>query len=272
LENKSIDKVNIHRFKEGKIQEVEDELAVELPLEIQLATHGQRPAKSISVTMRTPGNDDELAIGFLFTEAIISDNNNIESFSYPAQNQIRIILEEGTKIQLDQLERHFYTSSSCGVCSKSSIEAIYTNTKFDLPVEQKLISRDQIHGFLQHVDNEQSLFNRTGGIHAAALFDFDGNLIALREDVGRHNALDKLIGYAINNQMLPLHKYVLFLSGRASFELIQKARMAAIPIVVAVGAPSSLAVELASDSGQTLIGFLKKNSLNIYCGHERIRI
>ena len=252
--------------------DIQDFLAVESPIEVQLTMHGQRPAKSIAVIMRTPGQDRLLALGFLFTEGIIKGIDVVESVSYPAENVIRVVIKKGVQINIDQIDRHFYTSSSCGVCSKASIEAIHTNSQYQIKPLPNQLDRKFISQLLKKVDGSQSLFEKTGGIHAAALFNMKGEIEMLCEDVGRHNALDKLLGWALDNNLLPLRNHIVFLSGRASFELIQKTFMAAVPVIVAVGAPSSLAVELAESNGQTLIGFLKANSLNIYCGKESIQI
>jgi FdhD protein len=272
MDDRSIHQLEIRKYRNGSIEELLDTVAVESPLEIQIARHGQRPATSISVTMRTPGQDKELALGFLFTEGVLDDPTAIESIAYPLENVIRIILKSGSDYTLHQQERHFYTTSSCGVCAKSSIEAIQLNGQYGIETPGPVVPISLLTGILDKINSAQTLFELTGGIHAAALFDCNGNLKALYEDVGRHNALDKLIGCSISDNALPLHNHIVFLSGRASFELVQKAYMAAVPIIVAVGAPSTLAVSLARDNGQTLVGFLKNNALNIYSGHERIQV
>lgn len=262
--------MTITRIRQGRVWSEADQVAIEEPLEIQVLPAGQALPRSISVTMRTPGQDAELATGFLFTEGILPNLSAISSVSFPGENQVCVHLREGIEIELANTERNFYTSSSCGVCGKSSIEAIRTHSQFDihhLPLRMSQVSLFQLKEQLLH---GQSLFAATGGIHAAALFDSGGQLLHMREDVGRHNALDKLIGFACQNDELPLSQSVLLLSGRASFELIQKASMAGIPIIVAIGAPSSLAIELARQTGQTLLGFLKDSSFNLYAGHERI--
>jgi len=220
--------------------------------------------------MRTPGHDWDLATGFLFTEGIIDNYNSIESITVPAENVIVIHVSKDTNVNLQKLQRHFYTSSSCGVCGKGSIEAIYTlNGK--AKVSDFTIDPTLLCSLPERLRKEQSVFDQTGGLHASAIFDLQGNLQLLREDVGRHNALDKVIGSAFRQKQLPLDKHILLLSGRASFELIQKAAMAGIGMVAAIGAPSSLAVELANDCGMTLCGFLKNDRFNIYSGNQRIK-
>jgi FdhD protein len=249
-----------------------DELAVEEPLEIQLE-YGKaktRQVKSISVTMRSPGYDIELAIGFLYTEGIIQKKSDVQNAISIDANIVRIFLSEMISPDLQKLERNFYTSSSCGVCGKSSIDAVHTitslgsiNAEFEIP--GSLIC--QLPHLLQE---QQNIFRQTGGMHASALFSVTGELLLIREDVGRHNALDKLIGAAFRESLLPLEKYILLLSGRASFELMQKAIMGGIPLVCAVGAPSGLAVQMAKEHDITLIGFLRGERFNIYAGKERI--
>lgn len=259
-----------------------DTLAIEEPLEIRIAfgTKPNRIRRNISVTMRTPGDDTELAIGFLFTEGVIKARNEISDVlqSLAAaddlqENIILIELEENVIPTLQNSERNFYTTSSCGVCGKGSIEAIRTtsifnlNEKDNLKVSQEILLR--LPGLLR---DHQNIFDATGGLHACALFSPEGDFLQLREDVGRHNALDKLIGYALNEGLLPLENTVLLLSGRASFELIQKAAMAGIRMIAAVGAPSSLAVGLAAEFGITLVGFLRESRFNIYTMAHRIVI
>ncbi len=255
-----------------------DALAVEEPLEIRLGVQGQRDAKRVSVTMRTPGNDAELAVGFLFTEGIVKSPDDVVSLAYidkPIegklhQNVIRVDVNPSVNIDVKSLERNFYMTSSCGVCGKASIEAIRTGA---CPVFSKNSPRfdaTTIHGMPETLRQAQRAFDQTGGLHAAALFNASGELIALREDVGRHNALDKLIGAAFVNGALPLDKFIVMVSGRASFELVQKALMAGVPALAAVGAPSSLAAELADDFDMTLLGFVRNNRFNIYAGAWRI--
>jgi FdhD protein len=245
----------------------EDRLAVEEPLEIRL---GER---SLSITMRTPGHDFELAAGFLLTEGIVRHTSDIEKIDFcgPSGNVVRVDLAPGVAVDLKRLERHFYASSSCGVCGKSSIEAL----RVTIPEAahggvSPAVSAEVLRGLPKTLRESQGLFDSTGGIHASALFDLEGKLLLLREDVGRHNALDKVIGSSLRSGELPLRSRVLLVSGRASFELVQKAAVAGIGIFAAVGAPSSLAAELARDVGMTLIGFLRDERFNIYHGQERV--
>ncbi len=272
--NASIAEFEIIKIGDQRSDNTMDYLAVEEPLEIRLhyGTFDRRLSKNISITMRTPGNDVELAKGFLFTEGIISSKTDVAGVSPNAfdENIIEVSLNENVSIDLKKIERHFYTSSSCGVCGKSSIDSVRTvvpmtndsgNLKVNTPTLLQLPST---------LRAQQDVFEYTGGLHASALFDASGNLIMMREDVGRHNALDKLIGTALEQDLIPVSNHILLLSGRASFELIQKAAMAGIKIVAAVGAPSSLAVNLAKDFKMTLVGFLRDERFNIYNGIERI--
>jgi FdhD protein len=223
--------------------------------------------------MRTPGNDFELAVGFLFTEGIIKNNFQIKSHHLDESgNKIRITLHENETPSLKNTERNFYTTSSCGVCGKASIEAIKTVSSFNIHDDYTRIDTKLIQQLEKELLKQQAVFSQTGGLHASALFDNHGQFILLREDVGRHNALDKLIGASFRKDSLPLSGKILLLSGRASFELIQKAWMAGIAVVAAVGAPSSLAVSLAKEAGITLIGFLRNDRFNIYCGDERLAL
>lgn len=255
----------------------DDRLATEEPLEVKLQ-YGASSAlseKSVSITMRTPGNDAELAIGFLFTEGIINDFKHVKSITHVPlsdDNIIKIHLDENVNLNLGKLERHFYTTSSCGVCGKASIDAIKTVCNIS-PQERGLqISPELVYTLPDILRKEQEVFETTGGLHASAIFDINGQLILVREDVGRHNALDKVVGAALEKGLLPLDNHLLLLSGRASFELIQKAAMAGIKVVCAVGAPSSLAVETAQEMGMTLIGFLRGERFNIYTGEQRIKL
>ncbi len=251
----------------------QDILAVEEPLEISVSADGEK--SQLSVTMRTPGNDGELAVGFLFTEGLIFSARNLDNPPYQSSgdNQITVQLKPGFEHDLQKVKRNFYTTSSCGVCGKESIEAIMQVCRIP---EQKIntkINIQHIFSFPDKLRTAQETFNSTGGIHASALFDFEGKMISLREDVGRHNALDKLIGAELlksEDENFFLQDRILLLSGRASFELIQKAAMAGIPVVCAIGAPSTLAVETAEKFGITLIGFLKNGNANIYCGADRV--
>ena len=257
--------------------DAEDSLATEEPLEIRLVygNGGQRTTKNISVTMRTPGHDRELATGFLFTEEVISGREQIKGFPEAKgafnENIVVVELNEDVVFDVGKLERHFYTSSSCGVCGKASIEAVRTVAEGeDYPFDGITLPFRSFYQLPELLNSQQEVFRSTGGLHASALFDLDNNLLALREDVGRHNALDKLIGAALLEGKVPLDKHILLLSGRASFELIQKAAAAGIKIVAAVGAPSSLAVQLANEFNITLIGFLRNERYNIYSGMHRV--
>ncbi len=255
-----------------------DMLAAEEPLEIRIGfgNVNQRIQKCISVTMRTPGNDFELATGFLFTEGIIKSADDIISIKHCNglnENVVLVELKDDVAVEMNKLERNFYTTSSCGVCGKSSIEAVKTFRRLPDAVSSELSITSEIICTLPKIlRSSQNVFESTGGLHGCGLFDNSGKLLLSREDVGRHNALDKLIGSALNQSMFPLDSHILLLSGRASFELIQKAWMAGIKMVAAVGAPSSLAVQMAEESGITLIGFLRNKTFNIYSGAQRIRV
>ncbi len=276
----------VRRVSDGIVEESPDVLAVEEPLEIRIG-FPDGSHRAISITMRTPGEDAELAAGFLFTEGIIKtpeqikqirhcglkigkQKNTLDRAAALNSNTIRVDLNDGIEIDLKSLERHFYTTSSCGVCGKSSIEALQTGatrlTDMDVRVDAEFI-----HSLPDRLRSSQGVFDKTGGLHASALFSADGELEIVREDVGRHNALDKVIGSKFLAGKLPLADKVLLVSGRASFELVQKALMAGIPILSAVGAPSSLAVELAREFGMTLIGFVRDGSFNVYVGGERVK-
>jgi len=257
-----------------------DVLAVEEPLEIRLGflENGKAAHKSVSITMRTPGDDFDLAAGFLFTEGIVNSIGQISRIKYcgvPAKgsgynNTVRVDLDAGVTIDFKRLERHFYTSSSCGVCGKTSIEALQTGACSLAEPKSPIFAAATIHRLPEILRSRQNVFNRTGGLHAAALFNRAGEINGLREDVGRHNAVDKLIGWRFLAGETPLSDELLLVSGRASFELVQKALMAGIPILAAVGAPSSLAIEMAREYGMTVLGFVRDSRFNIYCGAERI--
>jgi len=271
----------VHRIKSGGESLIEqDALAVEEPLEIRLGfvENGKAKHKSVSITMRTPGDDFELAAGFLFTEGIIKSADQINKIKHcgvPAKdsgfnNTVRVDLRADVTIDFKRLERHFYTSSSCGVCGKTSIEALQTGVCSLSEHSSPVFAPKTIHRLPEILRQSQNVFDRTGGLHAAALFNTAGEMESLREDVGRHNAVDKLIGTQFLAGKTPVSDKLLLVSGRASFELVQKALMARIPILAAVGAPSSLAVELAREYGMTLLGFVRDSRFNIYCGVERI--
>jgi len=273
IEQFRIKRLNGH----GAIEE-EDLVAVESPLEIRLASTraGGPPPKSLAITMRTPGQDAELALGFLYAEGILPGGDPIPYVS-PMNNgentpdgDIIVVHADILPNDLDSLERNFYMTSSCGICGKASLEALRMAGCPELPGEGPIVMPATIQGLPEVLSEEQALFGRTGGLHAAALFDADGQLCVLREDVGRHNALDKVIGYGATGGRMPFSNHILQVSGRASFELVQKALMAGIPIMSAVGAPSSLAVRLARAFGMTLLGFVRADRFNIYSGSWRI--
>lgn len=254
-----------------------DLLAVEEPLEIRLlwGEPGRRRRERISVTMRTPGHDEELAVGFLFTEGIVLSHRQIEGVrrcrgpAAACRNVVNVELRPEVAVDLARLERHTYTSSSCGVCGKTSLEAVQVGIRYR-PSPGPFLRAESIARLPQKLRQHQEIFEQTGGLHAAALFDAEGTLLRVREDVGRHNAVDKLIGAALQAEEIPLSERGLLVSGRASFELVQKAAVAGIPLLAAVGAPSSLAVELARECGMTVLGFIREERFNIYSGAERV--
>ncbi|MDF2431639.1 MAG: FdhD protein [Mucilaginibacter sp.] len=275
----SIKRIPVIKIYNSELLDTTDALAVEEPLEIRLkySLNNEQIIKSISVTMRTPGYDAELACGFLFTEGIIKNGSDIDSAAHcfiacaeNKENIIQLTLKDGIVPNLHNADRNFYTTSSCGVCGKGSIDAIRTVSPFIQQADDLNIPVDLLYRLPDLLRQHQEVFSDTGGLHASALFGLQGELLLVKEDVGRHNALDKLIGAALNNNMLPLNQYILLLSGRASFELVQKAAMAGIKIIAAVGAPSSLAVELAEEFSITLIGFLRNKRFNIYTAAHRI--
>jgi len=271
--NRTILTVPVQKVDGASAAPIQDLLAVEEPLEIRL------DGKTVAITMRTPGHDFELAAGFLFTEGILQGPQQVREIRWSkpggnprqAGNSVTVELNPGVEVDLERLERHFYTSSSCGVCGKASIEALEMQGCPVLPKDSPIIHTATIHALPKTLRGEQAVFERTGGLHAAALFDPAGKLVLLREDVGRHNAVDKLIGAEMLAGHTPLHDRLLLVSGRASFELVQKALMAGIPILAAVGAPSSLAVETAQRFNMTLLGFVRDARFNIYSGASRIQ-
>lgn len=254
----------------------QDYLTTEEPLEIRLIAGGER--RTIAITMRTPGNDFELAAGFLYSEGIITHKQDIRRITHcidpgtDPSNRYNIVNVELTSEnfpEITSLERHFYTTSACGVCGKTSLESLQLRGCSAIEKTQT-ISSETICNLPEKLRNAQKVFSTTGGLHAAAVFNLDGELISLREDVGRHNALDKLIGTALLNDNLPFNNHIILVSGRSSFEILQKCLIAGVPIVCAVSAPSSLAVQLAQEFGITLIGFLRGQKFNVYSGFERI--
>lgn len=256
---------------ERRGETVEDLVAVEEPLEIRVAeVHGGvRTVRTAAITMRTPGDDEDLAIGFLFTEGILARREDVASIQVVASRGFVLVeLARDVVVEWKRLERNFYMSSSCGVCGKASVELVRTRLPEAL-VGGVRVSGAVLGSFPQRLREGQMAFTETGGLHGAGLFTADGEMVAIREDVGRHNAVDKVIAsqWRVGAEM---SQQVLMLSGRASFELVQKAAMARIPVVAAVGAPSSLAVELAETAGVTLCGFVRAERWNVYCGGERI--
>jgi FdhD protein len=270
-------KVRVRSVEEGRARVRPDSLATEEPMEIRLASGEAR--QTVAVTMRTPGADFELAAGFLYGEGIVSSPEDILKISYcidpdiDAEQQYNIVnveLRGGRDYDLKPLERHFYTTSACGVCGKASLEQLELRGCPVIPPGPELTPQ-KIYALPDKLREAQGLFEATGGLHAAALFDREGELVALREDVGRHNATDKLVGWALLEGRLPLSDHIVMVSGRSSFEILQKCLTAGVPVVCAISAPSSLAVDVARQFRMTLIGFLRGNRFNVYSGHERIR-
>ena len=272
--------VDISKREPDGLSEQPDVVAAEEPLEIRLgfSTADGRTARSVSITMRTPGNDADLAAGFLFTESIIRSADDIDAIAAcgpPApdtgnHNVIRVELSPNVEVDLGRLQRHFYTTSSCGVCGKTSLDALRATGIAAPPVNEPKFSQSVITTLPDRLRRAQQTFDETGGLHAAAAFDADGQLLVTMEDVGRHNAVDKVIGALLQRALLPAHELGLMVSGRASFELMQKAAVAGMPLLAAVSAPSSLAVALAREFGITLIGFLRGETFNVYAGGERL--
>ncbi|MEW1656800.1 MULTISPECIES: formate dehydrogenase accessory sulfurtransferase FdhD [unclassified Streptomyces] len=274
------------RIREGASAPRPDTLAAEEPMEIRV---GGRP---LTVTMRTPGDDFDLAAGFLVSEGVLHGADDVAGIRYCAgatgggasrsseaetggggnsYNVVDVVLSPGVAAPDASLERNFYTTSSCGLCGKASLDAVRTTAAWTVDEDPLRVSPEVLAVLPDRLRAAQRVFERTGGLHAAGLFDADGTLLCLREDVGRHNAVDKVVGHALRAGLLPLRETVLMVSGRASFELVQKAVMAGIPLLAAVSAPSSLAADLAEESGLTLVGFLRGHSMNVYTGAERLR-
>ncbi|GAC1340358.1 MAG: formate dehydrogenase accessory sulfurtransferase FdhD [Candidatus Dormibacteria bacterium] len=250
-----------------------DSLVVEEPLEIRVR------GRPMAVTMRTPGNDFDLAAGFLVSEGVITETGELRSIRYCAgarddggntYNVLDVELAAGVAGPDPSLERAFYTTSSCGLCGKASLEAVRTTARWSVGDDRLQVNAATLTGLPDRLRAAQQVFECTGGLHGAALFDPEGRLLCLREDVGRHNAVDKVVGWALREGRLPLRGVVLLVSGRASFELAQKAWMAGIPLLAAVSAPSSLAVDLAEEAGMTLVGFLRGSTMNVYAGADRV--
>ncbi|GAA4507650.1 formate dehydrogenase accessory sulfurtransferase FdhD [Hymenobacter ginsengisoli] len=277
----SAERTTVQRVVGTTLTRATDVLAIEAPLEISLeyGPSGQRQTHSLAVTMRTPGHDAELVAGFLLSEGIINSPADIESLAHHADprrpkergNVLRAVLAPGVVLELDRLERHFYTTSSCGVCGKTSIDAVKA-TSCPVPPSpaSPRVPASLIYALPGRQRAAQPVFEQTGGLHATALFSAEGELLLLREDVGRHNAFDKVVGAALLAGQLPLGQHIALLSGRASFELVQKAALAGVAILAAVGAPSSLAVEAAEEFGLTLLGFVRGDRFNIYTHAQRI--
>ena len=264
MKESSIDSQKIIRRKrDGELEYLPDDLTIEEPLEIRIGR------KTLATTMRTPGHDDELAAGFLVSEAIVRARDEIARISADRDNRVIIDLKEGVKLKLNSTQRFGTISSSCGLCGKTSIEAIRQNFPAITSKEIR-VDIETLLSLPEKLRNAQSDFARTGGIHAAGIFDVNGELKVAREDIGRHNAVDKAIGRAFLDGILPLDRHILLVSGRASLEIIQKALAAGIPLIAAVSAPSTLAVSFARESNQTLIGFLRPPSFNIYAHVERV--
>jgi FdhD protein len=263
--NKTTSQRLIYKVRHDGAKQTKDLLAIESPLQIEVN------GKPISITMRTPGDDAALAIGFLYTEGMIHDYAQIDIVQQKEEDVVNVNLLPDVTLNTKSIERNFYTTSSCGVCGKSAVDAIRTQSRFSSHDNASTIDEKILFSLQDKLLHVQSTFEATGGLHASALFNTSGRFLYHSEDVGRHNALDKLIGHALIAERIPLNEHILLLSGRASFELVQKASMAGIVMIAAVGAPSSLAAELAEESGMTLVGFLKKNGYNIYCGQQRIK-
>ena len=275
-------KYNVSKLKNSKLEEIKDSVSVEEPLEMHLKykKNNKWEVENISITMRTPGNDEDLIKGFLFNERIIKNINDIESIEhkgevsgdYNLQNIIEATIGNIDNIEIGKLKRNFVTNSSCGVCGKTSLDAIQVIKENKLDLTFPLINEKIILQSPKLLMNKQSEFSKTGGIHASALIDVNGNVIAIKEDVGRHNALDKLIGHSIYKKILNPEKQFIACSGRLNFELVQKGLMGNIGVMAGVGAPTSLAIDLAKRFDMTLLGFVKENSFNIYSNKNRIVI
>jgi len=275
---KGAQSVRVLRFREGDRSSRKDVVAVEEPLEIRIEERTERLPRmhTISVTMRTPGDDFELAAGFLRGEALIRNPRDIAEISYctddvPQEYNIVVVrLRAGVPFDPAALDRNFYMTSSCGVCGKASLEAVEVQGCSALEDGSLELDPELLAALPDRLREGQGLFDRTGGLHAAGLFDASGSLVSLREDVGRHNAVDKVVGTAFLAGDLPLSEHILAVSGRASFEILQKALVAEIPVLVAVGAPSSLAVDLATRFNMTLLGFTRGGGFNVYSGDQRL--
>jgi len=273
-------KYNVTKLINNKTEDIKDSVSVEEPLEMNLKfkINGKWQTENLSITMRTPGNDEDLISGFLFNERIVQNINEIENIEkkgekvgdYNIQNKIEATINNSTNIDIDKFKRNFLTNSSCGVCGKTSLDTVEVlkNEKLNLSfpkIEKKIVMKSP-----ELLISKQSEFSKTGGIHASSLINDTGKVIATREDVGRHNALDKLVGYVQKNKLIDNHSQFIACSGRLNFELVQKGLMSNIGVMAGVGAPTSLAIDLAKHFGMTLLGFVKNNSFNIYSNKERI--
>ena len=273
-------KYKITKFTKGKLENIEDLISIEEPLEISLKFRDKEKwiTKSLSITMRTPGHDEDLVRGFLFNEQIIQnikDIENIESFGdkvgqYNIQNKILVSLNNSQNVNISKIKKDFLTNSSCGVCGKSSLDALEIIKKDKTPKSNPKLSKEIIINSPSILRENQSEFAKTGGIHASGMFSSNGGLISLREDVGRHNALDKMIGDCLFNNRLEPNNQFITCSGRLNFELVQKVLMTNIGIMIGVGAPTSLAIDLANRFDMTLIGFVKEDSFNIYTNDQKV--
>ena len=273
-------KYNVTKHKDGKSEEIKDFVSIEEPLEMILKYNLNKvwQTENLSITMRTPGNDEDLVSGFLYNERIIENFSEIEKIEkkgekvgdYNIQNKIEATINNNKNIDIGKLKRNFLTNSSCGVCGKTSLDSVEVLKKDKLSLSAPKISKKIILISPELLTNEQSEFSKTGGIHASSLIDKDGKVIATREDVGRHNALDKLIGHVHKKKLIDNHSQFIACSGRLNFELVQKGLMSDIGLMAGVGAPTSLAIDLAKRFGMTLLGFVKKNSFNIYTYKERV--
>ena len=259
---------------DGSWNSLLDVVAVEEPLEIRLSVQGF--ILRVTATMRTPGHDEELALGFLWSEGVIRDRESIQSVKRSAdprlevsENVIVVELSSGTQVDWSRLNRKVDVQSSCGICGRQSLQSL-RNLEINKPKGTHWPRKLSLGTFLEQLSSSQEMFRKTGGVHASGLFDYDGNLICLREDVGRHNALDKVVGWNLDHKNAPAEDMILLVSGRISFELVQKALLAGIPNLVGIGAPSSLAIELAREFDMTLLGFLRESSVNVYSGEWRI--
>ncbi|MEU4367028.1 formate dehydrogenase accessory sulfurtransferase FdhD [Micromonospora chersina] len=255
----------------------QDTLVVEEPLEIRVGAAGPGRRRPLAVTMRTPGDDLDLAIGFLLTEGLVRSADDVRTAQLCAgaetpntYNVVDVVLAPGVPEPATDPARNFYTTSSCGVCGKASIDSVRTRSRFAVNEDPLAVSAELLAALPDRLRAAQRTFERTGGLHAAGLFTADGELVVLREDVGRHNAVDKVVGWAVREGRLPLTGHLLLVSGRASFELTQKAWMAGVPLLAAVSAPSTLAADLAEEAGMTLVGFLRGGTMNVYTGAQRV--